>query len=261
MSNFITAEGQMKGSYWKIWQEGRQDHEIVGAVDLQGALALASLYFPDPSLGKVHAVPAPLGWVQGRDFGDEGDGAKQKTTVRMADAGPMLWQQVRESRPQGRDPGDESIFADCTDPEPHLFVSAPATDWPKEYQGTWEEKPTPSYTYTCSCGFFTFEGEPEEREGTPAGDLLQRTADIVNGARNRTHGDKERSFAGIAKGWQRTFGWQVKGSDVARAMIVLKEQRLRHGEQTAETLREHVEDICGYWAIYYELRRAEMEDA
>lgn len=103
----------------------------------------------------------------------------------------------------------------------------------------------------------------EEEKGTPAGDLLYRTAAIVNGARNRTHGDKERSFKGIAKAWERIFGWEVRASDVARAMVALKEQRLRHGEFSAETLREHVEDLVGYWAIYYELRAAEMgeEDA
>ena len=98
-----------------------------------------------------------------------------------------------------------------------------------------------------------------EQEETEAGAILRQVANIVDGARNRTHGNKERSFAGIAKAWSRLFGHTFAPSDVALAMVALKEQRMRHGEQSADALREHVEDILGYWAIYYELRRLEGE--
>lgn len=94
-------------------------------------------------------------------------------------------------------------------------------------------------------------------QGTLAGQLLRHAADIVDGNRNQKHGNKERSFLGIAKAWKRIFGWDCKGSDVARAMIALKEQRMVYGDQSPEVQKEHVEDILGYWAIYYELRRAE----
>jgi hypothetical protein len=40
-------------------------------------------------------------------------------------------------------------------------------------------------------------------------------------------------------------------------MVCLKEQRAIYGEQSPETMREHVEDLIGYWAIYLELKAVE----
>jgi hypothetical protein len=103
-----------------------------------------------------------------------------------------------------------------------------------------------------------FSAEPV---GTRAGQHLRHVADIVDGARNRTHGQKERSFTGIAKAWNRCFEEKLvtpfTASDVARAMVCLKEQRAIYGEQSPETMREHVEDLIGYWAIYLELKAVE----
>jgi hypothetical protein len=98
---------------------------------------------------------------------------------------------------------------------------------------------------------------PGAKPATPAGQTLRRVADIVDGPRNRTHGHKEQSFTGIAKAWTRLFPeHSFSASDVALAMVALKEQRARYGEQSPEALREHVEDLIGYWAIYLELKAA-----
>ena len=95
---------------------------------------------------------------------------------------------------------------------------------------------------------------------TPAGQTLRRVADIVDGARNRTHGHKERSFTGIAKAWTRILGDRLseplKASDVAHLMVALKEQRIVYGDQSPAAVKEHAEDILGYWAIYLELIEA-----
>ena len=95
-----------------------------------------------------------------------------------------------------------------------------------------------------------------EAQGTSAGKLLHHVAGLVDGPRNVLHGDKVASFRAIAKAWARIFGWPVSGSQVAQAMVALKEQRLRHGSQDPKDQRQHVEDILGYWAIYMELREA-----
>lgn len=93
--------------------------------------------------------------------------------------------------------------------------------------------------------------------GTRAGELLREAATIVDGARNQTHGDKERSFNAIARLWDayllsRPSGREgVLGSaDVAAMMVLLKFARSLHGAHIAD----HAVDAAGYAAIWGELR-------
>lgn len=92
--------------------------------------------------------------------------------------------------------------------------------------------------------------------GKNAGDMLREAADIVQGARNTTHGDKERSFQAIASLWnaylkQRPAGPEgvITAHDVAWMMVLMKMARSHHG--TAN--RDHFVDAAGYAAIAGEI--------
>lgn len=94
---------------------------------------------------------------------------------------------------------------------------------------------------------------------TRAGAILREAAGIVDGARNQTHGDKERSFLAIAGLWEvylraRPEGLSggIRGADVAAMMVLLKFARSLHGEHIAD----HAVDAAGYAAIWGELREA-----
>lgn len=91
---------------------------------------------------------------------------------------------------------------------------------------------------------------------TIAGDLLREAAEIVDGARNQTHGDKERSFCLIADWWTRYLASRGLGAqeglsaaDVAQMMVLMKMCRGLQGEP----IRDHYIDMAGYAAIAGEL--------
>lgn len=88
----------------------------------------------------------------------------------------------------------------------------------------------------------------------PSGDvsasILREAADIVGGARNATHGDKERSFQAIAGLWNayldaRKEGGPISARDVAWMMTMLKAARSVQGKP----VRDHFVDGAGYAAI------------
>ena len=96
-------------------------------------------------------------------------------------------------------------------------------------------------------------------EGTRAGALLREAAAIVDGARNATHGDKERSFQAIAEMWTAylrakprnpAIEFHLTADDVAALMVLLKFARSLHGQHIAD----HAVDAAGYAAIWGELR-------
>jgi len=94
---------------------------------------------------------------------------------------------------------------------------------------------------------------------TEAGQILREAADIVDGARNTSHGDKERSFIAIAAVWttylaNRKAGVQspIRAQDVCRMMAMLKHMRAEWGEPS----RDHFLDAAGYCAIDGELTMA-----
>lgn len=92
-------------------------------------------------------------------------------------------------------------------------------------------------------------------------DILSEAAGIVAGARNETHGDKERSFVAIAEMWtaylrtRKDPNGVIRPHDVAQMMVHLKQQRAEWGTPT----RDHFVDSCGYSAIAGELMLGEIE--
>ena len=89
-----------------------------------------------------------------------------------------------------------------------------------------------------------------------AGDLLREAARIVDGPRNETHGDKERSFEAIGDLWsaylvsRREPAALIRAEDVAAMMVLLKFARSEWGQHIAD----HGVDAAGYAAIWGELR-------
>ena len=84
---------------------------------------------------------------------------------------------------------------------------------------------------------------------TVAGDILREAADIVDGARNQTHGSKERSFVMIAAIWSAYLEHPVSPADVAWMMAQMKSARSKCGTP----LKDHALDAAGYAAIAGEL--------
>lgn len=88
-----------------------------------------------------------------------------------------------------------------------------------------------------------------------SGGILNEASSIVEGARNETHGDKERSFVAIAEVWtsyliaRREPDGPIRPIDVAHMMVLLKQQRAEWGTPT----RDHFVDAAGYSAIAGEL--------
>lgn len=92
--------------------------------------------------------------------------------------------------------------------------------------------------------------------GSIAASILREAAQIVEGARNTTHGDKERSFELIATYWTAYLvGRREQGAlsaiDVAQMMVLLKIAR----GQSGLFIRDHATDQCGYSAIAGELAK------
>jgi hypothetical protein len=106
------------------------------------------------------------------------------------------------------------------------------------------------------------EAAPVADAGTRAGAILRQAAEIVDGARNVTHGDKERSFRAIARLWDAYLTAKppvfdigkpiVTAADVAAMMVLLKFARSEHGQH----VDDHGIDAAGYAAIWGELREA-----
>lgn len=93
--------------------------------------------------------------------------------------------------------------------------------------------------------------------GSYSASVLEEAAAIVVGARNATHGDKERSFQVIADLWEAYLNGRkdvggdgrVTAFDVAQMMVLLKIARSIQGTM----VRDHAVDACGYAAIAGEI--------
>jgi hypothetical protein len=99
--------------------------------------------------------------------------------------------------------------------------------------------------------------------GALAAGLLREAADIVEGARNATHGEKERSFAAIASLWNAYLDLRrggprhgVSPHDVAVLMALMKIGRSEQGQ----AIRDHYVDAAGYHAIAGELAKVSAND-
>lgn len=91
--------------------------------------------------------------------------------------------------------------------------------------------------------------------GHVASEILREAAGIVEGARNTTHGDKERSFKLIGDLWTTYLAGRqgdyagISGFDVAQMMVLLKLARSIQGKP----VRDHFVDAAGYAGIAGEL--------
>lgn len=89
---------------------------------------------------------------------------------------------------------------------------------------------------------------------TGAASILEEARNIVVGARNTTHGEKERSFSLIAGLWTlylsgRKDAGPISAVDVAQMMVLLKIARSVQGT----FVRDHAVDAAGYSAIAGEI--------
>lgn len=95
--------------------------------------------------------------------------------------------------------------------------------------------------------------------GTVSVAILKEAADIVGGARQTTHGEKERSFAVIAALWNAYLQGRkapqaaLSPRDVAQLMVLLKIGRSIQGTPS----RDHFLDAAGYSAIAGEIADSE----
>ena len=91
--------------------------------------------------------------------------------------------------------------------------------------------------------------------GTLSADILREAAAIVEGNRNSTHGEKERSFEAIAGLYNAYLQSRknpqaaISATDVAMLMVLHKIGRFGQGKP----IRDHIVDLCGYGAIAGEI--------
>lgn len=90
-----------------------------------------------------------------------------------------------------------------------------------------------------------------------AGEILTEAAKIVEGSRQQTHGDKERSFETIASFWNVYLSRRgirtarlIEAADVANMMALLKMARAIEGDNTHV---DHFLDCAAYAALAGEL--------
>lgn len=76
-------------------------------------------------------------------------------------------------------------------------------------------------------------------------DILDKAKSIINGERQGTYGNAEDSFAVIAQMWSAYLGRELKSSDVANMMILMKVARNSSGVYKDDNWI----DICGYAAL------------
>lgn len=91
---------------------------------------------------------------------------------------------------------------------------------------------------------------PEASNPAPAEkSVLQEAEEIINGARQQTHGAKLATFEMIAAFWSVYLKTEIKPQDVAQMMSLMKKARFRCGQH----VRDHFVDDIGYTAIAHEL--------
>lgn len=83
-------------------------------------------------------------------------------------------------------------------------------------------------------------------------ELLDKAKEIVNGARQENYGKPEKNFANIATYWSVYLGRDIKATDVAAMMILMKLARLENNPKHEDSWI----DIAGYAANGCEIATA-----
>lgn len=91
---------------------------------------------------------------------------------------------------------------------------------------------------------------PDPKTNSPAWDILQEAANLIDGERNEQHGAREKCHGEIAKLWTWWTGIQIDAHDVAIMMALLKIARIKTGGYNKDAYI----DGCGYFSIAGELR-------
>lgn len=91
---------------------------------------------------------------------------------------------------------------------------------------------------------------PLEMLEPSAADMLRSAADIVDGARNATHGNKRQNMQHTADMWSAYLGYPITAEQVAICMVLVKVSRTKCGT----AIDDHYVDMAGYAAIAGEVR-------
>lgn len=83
-----------------------------------------------------------------------------------------------------------------------------------------------------------------------ASKALRTAAGLVDGSREKTHGDKHESFAHIARVWSAFLGVEITAEQVCHCMSMLKAVRSQHGT----AIPDHYTDAAGYAALAGEMK-------
>jgi hypothetical protein len=87
------------------------------------------------------------------------------------------------------------------------------------------------------------------KEPSPAANILQLAAKLIDGDRDEQHGNRYLCHSNIAKQWEAYLGVEVTPVDVALMMALLKIARTKSGELNNDCFV----DGCGYIALAGEL--------
>jgi len=87
---------------------------------------------------------------------------------------------------------------------------------------------------------------------SPAAVSLAKAINLIDGERDKQHGDRKENFGMIAKLWTVYVGRQIKPKDVAWMMVLLKVARESNGSHNLD----NAIDAAGYAALAGELAEA-----
>lgn len=90
---------------------------------------------------------------------------------------------------------------------------------------------------------------PDPPHRTRAAEILDEAASLIDGDRDRQHGDRHDSLSMIAELWSTYLGLRIKPYEAAVMMSLLKAARTR----TGTFHRDNYRDLAGYAAIAGEL--------
>lgn len=97
----------------------------------------------------------------------------------------------------------------------------------------------------------------QSRRDTPRAKILQTAEDLIHGDRQQDYGSPFDSFERIAKLWSAYLGQDVKASQVAMMMVLLKVSR----SVTSPQKTDSYDDAAGYvglaWECYLEEQKRE----
>ena len=90
---------------------------------------------------------------------------------------------------------------------------------------------------------------PPPKPSSPAAQILAKASELIDGERDRQHGDRKVCHTQIARLWSAFLGVQITPIDAALMLALLKVARM----QTGNPNRDNFVDACGYISIAGEM--------